>query len=411
MKKIIIIVTIAALLAFQAGCAASVQGDLMKQVEAAAWPETADGLSDEFSRSIQDFSWALFKAAMSEQGNFALSAPSVYFALGMLLNGTAGDTRTAIVQTLMADNLTVEDINLNIRNWMIRTGQNEEIDIAIENSIWIRDGFEVEPAFLKANADFYGAAARQLDFSKVETLDEINRWVKEATHGLIDRVIENINPGDVMYLLNAIYFKGDWQRQFDPKQTIDEGFLSPDGWVSAPMMHLTARMTWIGNNACDGVILPYSDGRFAMVLMLPEAGMSPRDLAESMTPEQFTALLATRYESEGFLAVPRFEIESTSPLKPALEALGMSPAFSDSADFSKISRQQGLAVTGISQKTVIIVDERGSEAAAVTSVTIAGSRQALTRPELKLDRPFLFAIVDLETSIPLFLGILDDPTQ
>ncbi len=410
--KALAILLAISLLAGLSGCAAEADSNLMKDVVAAGWPTTADQPDADYTQSMQAFAWKLMQETMADDGNVLISPSSVYLALAMTLNGADTDTLTAMKNALMAQGLTDDQINQGSRNWIINNSHYEDFDLKIANSIWIREGYPVAPAFLQVNADFFAAAARQLDFSQPSAADTINGWINDKTEGKIEEVIDEIDPSTVMFLINAIYFLADWQDPFDGQETRDNAFQTPDGQVITKFMNRLADWQFVENDSASGVILPYKGGRFAMVALLPDDAMSARDLAGGMTAESFTALLASSSTQNGLVSLPKFETEYENSLKDALTALGMGVAFGGGADLSRMtaSGDKGLFIGDVIHKTFIRVDEEGTEAAAVTVVEILESAMPMPDQSLVFDRPFVYGIVDLETGVPLFLGILDDPT-
>jgi serpin B len=288
--------------------------------------------------------------------------------------------------------------------------------VSIVNSIWFRDGFVPYKPFLQSNADYYKAGARQLDFADEQAPDIINAWVKDATNDLIDKIIDKISPSTVMYLINAIYFKADWMTPFEKHETREQDFNTPDGTVKVDFMHRTGPMQYFVGQQVSGVSLPYHNEQFAYFAILPDEGIDPRTWLNSQDPaallQTISAMMAQKANTTISLALPRYEVSYEDSLINELETMGMGIAFDGSeADFSRLNeaRTKGLFISEVKHKTVIRVDEKGTEAAAVTSVAIDESAN-WADIELTFDRPFIYGIMDLKTNLPLFVGILEDPT-
>jgi len=414
MRKLMLLVVFPlVLLLALTGCSPAVAGDLMAGVQAAGKPSVPKEPDGIFVDSVRDYSWNLLRESALNMGNVLVSPASVYLALAMTLNGSDSTTRSAMLEALSAKGLNLDQLNSAGRDWMtllMNTGGKTRLSIA--NSIWFRDGFDADPAFLQRNADYFSAAARTLDFSDPAAVGVINGWVNNATNNTIDKIIEQIDPDVVMYLINAVYFNAEWQTKFDALNTYERTFRSPFGDSNVKFMHDTRTMTYLDDGSTTGVQLPYSDGRFAFVALLPEDGTSARDLVAAMDGKTLGTLLATRQEASVELALPKFEIRYEDSLVDEMTTLGMGEAFvGGQADFSLMNagRRKDLYISEIRHKTFIRVDEDGTEAAAVTSVEVRVTSAPMGEISLTFDRPFIYGIVDTATGLPLFLGILEDP--
>jgi serpin B len=287
-------------------------------------------------------------------------------------------------------------------------------DLNISNSIWLREGFEADEAFLQKNADAYSAAIRSLDFSSPDAVKAINGWVDEATEGTIEEIVDKIDPDVIMYIINAIYFKADWLTSFSANSTYPKPFMTPSGAVDADFMHNLLSVEMLESGGSRGLLLPYVDPRFAFMAMLPAEGMTPADWISAQSSENFKAMLDARKSSSVELALPKFETRYEDGLKDELETLGMGVAFdSGQADFSlmQTSRERNLYISAVQHKTFIRVDELGTEAAAVTSVEVSVTSMPISDEQMIFDRPFVYGIIDLESGLPIFLGVMNDPTK
>lgn len=252
------------------GCATGVRtakaADLMESVQAAERPAPGT-LSEESRSSIRNFSAQLLKTSADNQGNILVSPASAYFALAMTLNGADGDTKTAMLKVFADQELTtVDQVNQACRDWAGLLKQtNSKTTLSIANSIWFDQDFKPYKPFLQANADYYSAEARQLDLQNKNTPNIINDWVKKATQGKIDQMVESIDPDAEMYLINAIYFKSDWQTPFQKNATQQQNFNTPKGPVETPFMHRNDMMPYFEAENASGIALPYDDGHFAFL--------------------------------------------------------------------------------------------------------------------------------------------------
>jgi serpin B len=391
--------------------------DLMADVKAQPWSETPSIPDQVWLQGISRFSARLLQESVKNKGNVMISPASVFLALAMTVNGADSTTRDAMLSVLADQNITVDQINQISRDWMALLEKSEpKTRVSIVNSIWFRDGFVPYKPFLQSNADYYKAGARQLDFADEQAPDIINAWVKDATNDLIDKIIDKISPSTVMYLINAIYFKADWMTPFEKHETREQDFNTPDGTVKVDFMHRTGPMQYFVGQQVSGVSLPYHNEQFAYFAILPDEGIDPRTWLNSQDPaallQTISAMMAQKANTTISLALPRYEVSYEDSLINELETMGMGIAFDGSeADFSRLneSRTKGLFISEVKHKTVIRVDEKGTEAAAVTSVAIDESAN-WADIELTFDRPFIYGIMDLKTNLPLFVGILEDPT-
>ena len=391
--------------------------DLMAGVQAAAWPQTPGALDAKTAAAINRFAARLLAISAENKGNVMVSPASVFLALGMTLNGADHETKTAMLEVLADQGITVDMVNEASRDWMtLLTQTGAKTSLAIANSIWFRDGFEPDLTFLQNNADYFQAGARRLDFNDEASTDVINGWVKEATRGTIEKIVEKISPSTVMYLINAIYFKSEWTTPFEENETYEMNFNAPAGAVKTYFLHRTDKMSYFTGNDASGVALPYDDGQFTYFALLPDGEVTPREWLAAQNPDElFGSIAGFMAQKSNFtvaLAMPRFDATYEDTLNNELSALGMGIAFDpEQADFSKLNAAHslGLYISEVRHKTFIRVDEKGTEASAVTSVAIDESAD-MSDIQLTFDRPFIYGIVDRSTGIPLFVGILEDPS-
>ncbi len=412
-NKLILVLCILLISAIVLSSCASPSGDLMKGIISKNKDRVAETMDIELNQAILNFTWNLFKESSNNQGNIMISAPSAYFALAMTLNGAANETKNEMLKALSADNISLEDLNTGLNDWMILISKNRTAKFSITNSIWLREGFNANKDFLQTNADYYSAYIRSLDFGDASAPDEINKWVKEATNDTIDKIVDEISDDLMMYLINAIYFKGDWKEQFSANKTREMEFNTPSGKVETDFMNRRGNIDYLKLNDITGVILPYEDERFAFVGLLPAEGQTPKDLINDLSALDLTMLLKNKEIKNIELSLPKFESSYEDSLKNELSNLGMDIAFEPyNADFSLMREdlKKDLYIGDVKQKTYIKVDEKGTEASAVTSVEVETTSMPVELPKVVFDRPFVYGIIDVETGIPLFIGIMENPT-
>ena len=268
--------------------------------------------------------------------------------------------------------------------------------------------------FLDINREYFDAEVAGLNFRSSGAVDIINDWVKDKTHDKIDGIVNPpIPPEMMMYLLNAIYFKGSWTHKFDSLATQDDFFALPDGDSTAVrMMQKTREYGYHEDSAVQMISLPYGAKHFDMVVMLPRPGIDINDFVAGLTPDSLHWKLRILNDRKGTIRLPRFKVEFETTLNNVLQELGIRQAFSaDSADFFGIS-DDTLFISEVKHKSFVEVNEEGTEAAAVTSIGMVTSTAfEMPRPpfEMVVDRPFVFLIRQQQSGSILFMGRVTDP--
>ena len=342
--------------------------------------------------------------------NLLLSPISAGLALGMALNGAAGTTFDAMRLALRLPAANLPELNAAYRSLIdLLRGLDRSVEFRIANSIWADVGWPFRTEFLEAGRQSFDAEVRSLDLQAPASLDLINDWVKEKTGGKIPQILESIAREEVMFLINAIYFKGSWRVGFDPTDTRSAPFHAAGGETqSVPTMSLPPTPLRVGHlPECDLLELLYGNGTFAMTIVLPATGQSVGGLVAGLDGARWARWLASLAEREVGLALPRFRLEYQRELKDDLSDLGMQLAFDDSrADFSRMAELGvgNLYLTRVTQKTFVNLNEEGTEAAAATSVGVGVTSAP---PVLSVDRPFLFVIRERLSGTIFFLGEID----
>ena len=392
-------------------------GDLMANIVPAAYNGNLEAVDPEIASAVLRYADQLLLKSLENDGNVMVSPASVFLALAMTMNGADGQTRDEMIETLADASFSAEDINQFSRSWiaLLTAAGGDKTDISIANSIWFRDGFDADREFLQTNADYYLAGAQALDFADEKSLDIINGWVDYNTNGLIEKIVEQINPSTVMYLINTVYFKSDWQSPFLKDYTRPGTFHTPEGEIQQDFMHADDPLLYFEMDGARGMVRPYDDGRFAYIAVLPHEDNHPRNWLANKNNESIFSQIHQKAMAADLVAtnlsLPKYEAEYEDTLNNILIDMGMATAFDGAAaDFSLLNsgRRKGLYISEVRHKTFIAVDEKGTEAAAATSVAIDES-MVMTEQELHFDRPFFYAIIDLENGLPLFAGILENP--
>jgi serpin B len=360
-----------------------------------------------------DFGLNLVRTVLGteEKANVMISPASVSIALGMAYNGAGSSTLEAFEEVLDYKGVTREEVNEITRELIHVLATNVDGNLLeIANSIWYDKGFPVESEFISLNSHYFNAGVNEIDFRQAEAVTAINDWVKENTHGKIDKIINSIDPDVVMYLINAIYFNCVWETEFDPDNTRPADFFQEDGslYGKVDMMHLKADLNMAGDGSFSAVELPYKNGKFSMFLFLPAGESSLAELIGDLDGATWKRWQESfSKQKDVILNLPKFEFEYGRPLASDLRKLGLDIAFTDQADFSGISPVD-LLISDVIHKTYIKVNEEGTEAAAVTAVEISPTALGPVY-ELTLNRPFLFAITENSSQSILFMGKVSEP--
>lgn len=346
-------------------------------------------------------------------GNLMISPVSISLALAMTYNGADGATKDAMTQTLNLSGLSVDDINSSYKQFIADLiSVDNDVELSIANSIWYRNSFYVEPDFISTNEDYYNAVVSALDFSAPSAVITINDWVADNTNDLITEIVEQIDPATVMYLINAIYFKGIWHYEFKESETSNQPFyLSSDDQIDVPTMSMKASLDYYSNEDFTAVKLPYGDGNYSMTLMLPYNENNPDSIIKKMDVDLWADMVDNFVNSNEInLFLPKFSFEYEKKLNEILKIMGMEVAFGGSADFTKINNDGGLYISEVKHKSFIEVNEEGTEAAAVTSVAVYF--ESTVNPQqmtVRFDKPFVFAITEVTTNTVVFIGKVENP--
>lgn len=339
--------------------------------------------------------------------NLCISPYSIYTALSMAANGADNQTLDEMLSLLGFSEKALDDLNESVKTLnRVLIGKDPKTIFETANSVWYNtNGFTVYPDFVSNLENYFAAQVEGLDFLSSSALPAVNGWVKEKTHDKIDRIIEKINPEDVCFLINALYFNGKWTTPFDRDETHEGTFISASGQSQlVPTMYLEDTLNVINTSALQAVELPYGDGSWSMYLFLPPQNVDLDDWFSQHLSEGWEDLRSQFNPVEGVkIYLPQFKLESSLELSKPLIQLGIPTAFSDAADFSRLG-PGSLAISQVLHKTYIDVNEDGTEAAAVTAVII--SRTSFPDNEIRFNHPFVFVIAEKSTGSIIFIGKL-----
>ena len=386
----------------------SIQNDLIIQVPDEA--KTIQLTANQGKRVTQDneFAFDLLKKTITASGetNVFVSPLSVSIALGMTWNGAIGTTKTEMEAALKMNGMSATDINDYYR---IMLSTLPSIDpttkLSIANSLWYRTGLEVKPDFLKVNSDYFNAYIKQMDFSQAWALDTINNWCAKKTNNLIKNPLDKISPDAVMYLVNAIYFKGIWRKHFETKNTQEANFTNELGnQVKVNMMYQKDTFNFVQDDNAQYLDMPYGNNAFCMTVILPNDGKTIDNVLNYLTTDSWNNTIKYSQTKVVEVYFPRFKTQNKFLLNDPLKNMGMNLAFTDNADFTNIANAP-LKITRVLHDTYVEVTEEGTEAAAVTIVEV-GITSVLNAPipVFRVNKPFLFVIREKSTGVILFIG-------
>lgn len=413
-KRLIKLIALAMCAAMLTGCAASGGvKNLTDGVNAAdvTLPEVTD------YTMIGDLGAGLMQyAAAQEAENPVLSPLSAYLCLAMLMPGAKENTKAEFEKILGADWQYVSALAANIASELTGVKGNTRLDIA--NSIWTDDDKAIiEEEWLRTVRTYFGPEVYTVDLPSNEALKAINKWVNDKTNGMIPKLHDdNYDKDTIMVLLNALYMKADWAHKFEGRDTYDREFAKADGsTVTVPFMNMfEAYESYIKTDGAEGIMLPYDDGRLAFIALKPDDGDARKYAAGFTGAKLKEAIAAAKADTFVTVNMPKFDTEYSVYLTDALKAMGMTDAFDpDLADLTGAGRgvDGPLYISYVFQKVKVDVNEEGTEAAAVTEIATAeGCALPADEPiVLTFDKPFVYAIVDTETGVPLFAGVMENP--
>lgn len=343
--------------------------------------------------------------------NVFISPASISIALTMTYNGADGETKSTMEKTMQLSGIKQEDVNKAYNSLLkILAYADDKVKFNIANSLWVNKGTSLKPDFVKMNQDNFAAKLSELDFSTPDALTAINSWVNEKTQNKIPKIIEKIDPATILYLINAIYFKGSWAEKFDSNNTINQDFTSSDGKTkSVSMMNKSGDFNYYKGDKFQAVQLPYGNGKFSMYVFLPDENSSLDDFYKNLNQDNWKDWLNKFSKNKGKIGLPKFKSEYGKELSKVLDSLGMGIAFGSNADFSKMVNES-VSISEVMHKTFIEVNEEGTEAAAATSVAITKNSIILGKEfNFVANRPFFIAITESQTGTILFSGIINNP--
>lgn len=390
------------------GCTMEVQAkDLMEGIT----PNNVTALDNLSSQNadVTDFAIRLFKASEESGKNTLISPLSVLCALAMTANGAEEETLQQMEEVL---GMTNEDLNLYLYSYMKNLPQGDKYKLSLANSIWFTEDerFTVNQDFLQTNADYYGADIYKAPFNE-QTKKDINNWVKQNTDEMIPEILDRVPVDAIMYLVNALAFEAEWSAIYKKDQVREGVFTKEDNTKQNVDFMYGSEGTYLEDENAAGFMKYYKGGKYALVAMLPDEGVSISDYIASLTGESVNALLTNPQHTTVYTAIPKFETEYSVEMSEILKDMGMPKAFDpNNAKFEGLgtSSAGNIFISRVLHKTFISVGEKGTKAGAATVVEMADGAAAEPQEpkEIYLNRPFVYMLIDCENNIPFFIGTM-----
>lgn len=363
------------------------------------------------------FGFNLFEQLRKQDAdkNIFISPSSLAIVLAMTYNGAREQTQQAMAKTLDLQGISLQEVNqANAALKAMLENPDPQVRLSIANSLWVRKGTSLNPEFVQQSKDSYGAKVTDLDFTDPSAPSIINSWVEQSTSGKINRIVNKIDPTTNLFLINAIHFKGNWTRKFEKAATQQRPFTLLNGTHKQhPMMSQSGEYRYYQNDLFQALSLPYGDGRLSMLIFLPNQEAGLKGFYESLNAQNWEKWMNQFAINKGSIVLPRFKLEYDISLEDALKALGMGVAFEpDRANFTAMTSNPADSphINQVKQKTLVEVNEEGTEAAAATNVGISIiSYTPSEQFNMIVDRPFFCAIRDNQTGTILFMGSIVEP--
>ncbi|GKX65388.1 serpin family protein [Inconstantimicrobium mannanitabidum] len=397
-------------------------------------------LDNKFIDATANFSIELFKKSINKDKNSVISPMSVYLALGMTGNGADRNTLKQFEFLLGNNKLSLDELNNYYYSFINSFSNIKAKEFKVSNSIWYgsKDELDVYKDFLQKNADYYGADAYNVDFNSNNTLNDINNWVKANTNNRIDKILDSIDRDAMMYLINTIYFNGQWEKQYSSKDIHNGAFYTngivPKPYVDNNMIQESQSSNTLNNDnssvyldfmnseenkylkddMAEGFIKKYKGDKFSFVALLPNEGVDINKYIQSISGRKFVNILRNASDKKINVSIPKFKYDYDLNINEALKKMGFTDGLDSSkADFSKMAKEsEGLFISKVIHKASIQVDELGTKAAASTVVEMKSAALKINLPKcIILNRPFVYAIVDNKTNLPIFMGTVLNPNK
>lgn len=368
--------------------------------------------NDDFpEHPITGFGVPLFQNALKKaknDENVLISPMSAWTVLCMVEAGANGETKQQMQEVLA---ITEGDYLTYAKKFTFLLPEKDNCKVHMANGIWYKNvpSLHVNDYFLQYNKTFFDAAAYKAPFDK-NTLDTINDWVSKNTNGMIPSILKEINPEDVLYLVNALSFDAKWSTIYNETQIARDIFTTENGEEKVVAVMNCKENVYLEDENTTGFMKYYGDGQYAFVALLPKEGMTMADYVESLTAEKVRNLFQNKLSTPVSTMLPKFSVDYEFNMNDILIQMGMTDAFSDSeADFTKMATSDAgnIYISSVDQKCFIAVDEYGTKAGAATAVAMQNKALSLQAVKVvSLNRPFVYLIVECDNFEPLFMGTI-----
>ncbi len=406
MKSFHSLLTVLCCVALMGGCMTSNQSQSSSSsTSSTSQPVSFEGYDQE---GYNRFAWSLFQNTVQEKENNLISPLSAFFALGLLANGASGETLSQIEAVL---GMPLKAFNDFCASLLVNLAQDPNHQMQLANCIWL------DPDRLGSlQADFEAIAKQDyeaevfLDPFDTNTLKNINAWVSDHTHGLIQEMMKNLSADTVMVLINALAFEAQWLKVYEESAIQTQPFFNADGSKSNVQMMYSEETFYVEAQGLHGFLKPYQNDRYGLALFLPQDGVSLNEVLSKVDGEKLLKALAQPQVRTVEAGLPQFSLEDSKALNEALQKAGLLDAFGEQADFSKLAmNSQDVFVSEVFQKTKIIVDAKGTKAAAATEIELKETAAIEEDPLIQIvcDHPFLYILLDLQTKTPILMGTVD----
>lgn len=362
-------------------------------------------VNETYRQRSGDFAFSFLKELEEDEKgkNFFVSPLSLHMALGMLLNGADGVSEEELLKVLKLEGLDQATINSTYAELIEKLPRvDSKVTNTLANSIWQREGFPVEQSFKDILEDSFKADLYVEPFDQ-STLGKINQWASDNTNAKIKKILNEISADQVMFLVNALYFKGDWAIEFDKSKTQKAEFYGLDQTSQVDMMANRDTFRFADMGSYQALDMEYGHGNYAMRVLLPEDN-DAAGLLSSLDSEEWQNISEKQSTVKVDLRFPKLKMEYEKKLNDVLANMGVPSIFSGSADLSKISPPAGKIVVGfVKQNSFVEIDEKGTEAAAVTTIGIELT-SVPQYPTFNVNKPFLFFIYEKTSGTIQFAG-------
>jgi len=356
-----------------------------------------------------------FYQEIKSNNNFVFSPASISSAFAMTYNGAQGNTFNEMAQVFHF-NKNLSEFNTDYKNLFTLNENQKDFQFYNANSLWIQEGMEIKQNFLDVNKTYYGASLNLLDFKNDSEKSRItiNNWVSEKTKNKINDLLNpsTIDNATRLVLVNALYFKGAWKKQFKKEQNTKDKFqVAKRDFIEADFMNTSVNTWYYQDNYAEIIDIPYSDDDYSLMIIVPKSYRKIKKLEKKLDQEFYNNYINYKEKKQVKLSIPKFNIKSDYDLGETLVKMGLKDAFTGNADFSGITEQEKLYISQAIHKATIEINEEGTEAAAATAVVMRKMSVMLDNVELKVDRPFIYILRNNQTNCIYFIGKVVNPNK